>query len=311
MNTFILKWDPTVSSVTMDEMRYAIENAWDSIESDFNWSVYEWEKAKKGDRIFLLRVGRGKTGVIASGYFSSDPYEDEDWRIFSGHEKIRYSDVIFDFMILPLGNKILDTKTLQKEIPTVDWKGGHSGVPITAEESAQLEEIWSRFLEDNDYFEDSIFEETAFQGLQARAWGIAFNAHKGQVDKAGNDYFESHILDVHNKVETILDEDENVCITKVIALLHDVVEDTDWTIEQLRQQGFTEDILEALAYVTKKGGEDYEHFIERINKNRYAKAVKIADLKSNMDITRLNEVTDTDVERLRKYHKAYKSLTAK
>ena len=108
----------------------------------------------------------------------------------------------------------------------------------------------------------------------------------------------------------LYDEDYNICITDVVALLHDVVEDTDWTIDALREQGFTEEILEALMCVTKKEGESYGRFVERSKANRFAREVKIADLRSNMDITRLNEITDKDVERLRKYHKAYKFLTA-
>ena len=143
-----------------------------------------------------------------------------------------------------------------------------------------------------------------------RAWGIAINAHKGQVDKAGKDYFTSHVMDVYEKVSPLYDEDYNICITDVVALLHDVVEDTDWTIDALREQGFTEEILEALMCVTKKEGESYGRFVERSKSNRFAREVKIADLRSNMDITRLNEITDKDVERLRKYHKAYKFLTA-
>ena len=308
MKTFILKWNPAISSVSMEDMRLAITDAWDSLDSDFNWSVYEWEKAKKGDRVFMLRVGRGKTGIMASGYFSSDPYEDDDWR--GSDEKRHYSEIIFDFMLYPLGNKILDPKTLQKEIPSVDWKGGHSGILITEEESCKLEKVWNNFLKENDYLFDPIPKNTIFHSLLIRTWGIAFNAHKGQVDKAGKDYFQAHIMDVFDKVDTLYGEDENVCITEVVALLHDVVEDTDWTFEKLKDQGFTKEILEALACVTKQNGEDYDHFVERAKGNRYAKAVKIADLKSNMDVTRLNEISDVDVERLRKYHKAFKYLTA-
>ena len=130
------------------------------------------------------------------------------------------------------------------------------------------------------------------------------------MDKAGKDYFTSHVMDVYEKVTPLYDEDYNICITDIVALLHDVVEDTDWTIDALREQGFTEEILEALMCVTKKEGESYERFVERSKSNRFAREVKIADLRSNMDITRLNEITDKDVERLRKYHKAYKFLTA-
>lgn len=307
MKTIILKWNPAISSVSMEDMQWSISETWDTLDSDFNWSIYDWEKAEKGDRVFMLRVGRGKVGIMASGWLSSDIYEGDDWR--GTDEKRRYADILFDVMIYPQRNNILDTKTLQKEIPSVDWKGGHSGVVISDEEASKLESVWHNFLKEND----DLFQpetENTFNSLLVRAWGIAINAHKGQVDKAGKNYFEAHILDVFNKVDSIYDEDENVCVTEIVALLHDVVEDTDWTLERLRSQGFTDEILESLDCVTKKEGEDYQHFVERAKANRFAKAVKIADLKSNMDVTRLNEITDVDVERLRKYHKAYKFLTS-
>lgn len=307
MKTIILKWNPAISSVSMEDMQWAVQDTWQTLDSDFNWSIYEWEKAEKGDRVFMLRVGRGKTGIIASGWLASNPYEGDDWR--GSDEKRYYADILFDTMIYPMRNNILDTKTLQKEIPTVDWKGGHSGVFITEDEANNLEELWKLFLKENS----NLFEPDAsntFMSLLVRAWGIAFNAHKGQVDKAGSDYFTSHIEDVYNKVKPIYDEDENNCVTEIVALLHDVVEDTDWTMEMLGEQGFTDEMLDALACVTKKEGEDYMQFVQRAKANRFAREVKIADLKSNMDITRLNEITDVDVERLRKYHKAYKYLTA-
>ena len=307
MKTIILKWNPAISCVSMEDMKWAVQELWNSLESDFNWSIYDWEKAEKGDRVFMLRVGRGKVGIIASGWLSSDAYEGEDWR--GTDEKRHYADILFDVMIHPQRNNILDTKVLQKEIPTVDWKGGHSGVVISEEEAARLESVWNNFLKENAHLFEPETENT-FNSLLVRAWGIAINAHKGQVDKAGKDYFTSHVMDVYEKVTPLYDEDYNICITDIVALLHDVVEDTDWTIDALREQGFTEEILEALMCVTKKEGESYERFVERSKSNRFAREVKIADLRSNMDITRLNEITDKDVERLRKYHKAYKFLSA-
>lgn len=307
MKTIILKWNPAISSVSMEDMKWAIQERWVSLDSDFNWSIHDWEKVEKGDRVFMLRVGRGKVGIIASGWLSSDTYEGDDWR--GTDEKRRYADILFDVMIYPQRNNILDAKILQKEIPSVDWKGGHSGVVISEEEAAKLESVWKNFLKDNSYLFEPETDNT-FCGLLVRAWGIAINAHKGQVDKVGKDYFESHVMDVYDKVEPLFDKDGNDCVTEIVALLHDVVEDTDWTTDALREQGFSEEILEALMCVTKQEGETYEQFVERAKSNRFACKVKIADLRSNMDITRLNEITDEDIERLRMYHKAYKFLTA-
>ena len=133
-----------------------------------------------------------------------------------------------------------------------------------------------------------------------RAIVIASEAHKGQYDKAGNDYI-GHPLRVMDMGRS---EEE-----KIVGVLHDVVEDTDWTFEMLAAEGFSQDIIAALKCVTKiSENENYDDFIERVKKNPLAAAVKINDLSDNMDIRRLPYLSDKDVKRLKKYLKAYKKL---
>ena len=133
-----------------------------------------------------------------------------------------------------------------------------------------------------------------------RAIEIATEAHKGQYDKAGNDYI-GHPLRVMEMGTT---ENE-----KIVGVLHDVVEDTDWTFEALAAEGFSEEVIAALRCVTKLSeNENYDDFIERVKKNSLAVAVKINDLSDNMDIRRLPYLSDKDVKRLKKYLKAYKRL---
>lgn len=133
-----------------------------------------------------------------------------------------------------------------------------------------------------------------------RAIQIATEAHKGQYDKAGNDYI-GHPLRVMEMGKT---ENE-----KIVGVLHDVVEDTDWTFEALAAEGFSEEVIAALRCVTKLSeNENYDDFIERVKKNPLATAVKINDLTDNMDIRRLPYLSDKDVKRLKKYLKAYKRL---
>jgi (p)ppGpp synthase/HD superfamily hydrolase len=100
------------------------------------------------------------------------------------------------------------------------------------------------------------------------------------------------------------------------AILHDVVEDTrknpeasKWTIEKLREKGFSKEVLEAVECVTNREGESYERFIERAGKNPIARQVKIADLEDNMNIQRIGEIKTEDLERLEKYHKSWRLLT--
>lgn len=134
-----------------------------------------------------------------------------------------------------------------------------------------------------------------------RAIQIATEAHKGQFDKAGKDYI-CHPLRVMEMGKT---EEE-----KIVGVLHDVVEDGDWTFDALEAEGFTHEVIAALKCVTKTSeNENYDEFIERVKKNPLAVAVKINDLTDNMDIRRLPYLSDKDVKRLKKYLKAYKKLT--
>ena len=137
--------------------------------------------------------------------------------------------------------------------------------------------------------------------LLERAIEIATEAHKGQFDKAGRDYI-GHPLRVMEMGKT---EEE-----KIVGVLHDVIEDTDWTFERLAEEGFSDEVIAALRCVTKiSENENYDDFIDRVKKNPLAVAVKINDLTDNMDIRRLPYLSDKDVKRLKKYLKAYKRLT--
>ena len=134
-----------------------------------------------------------------------------------------------------------------------------------------------------------------------RAIEIAHEAHRGQRDKAGNDYID-HPMRVMAMGKTIEE--------KIVGVLHDVVEDAaEWSFERLEQEGFAPEIIEALRCVTKRlEDEPYDKFIARVKTNKLAVAVKLNDLTDNMDIRRLPYLSDKDVKRLKKYLKAYKQL---
>lgn len=132
------------------------------------------------------------------------------------------------------------------------------------------------------------------------AYAIALVAHKGQVDKAGVDYI-NHPKSVSAKCKT---EKE-----KIVALLHDVVEDTNVTLEDL-SQFFDKDIIEAINLLTHREEDDYMTYLSKIKKNSLARTVKLADLENNMDLSRLPNPTENDYARLEnKYKPAYKFLT--
>lgn len=135
---------------------------------------------------------------------------------------------------------------------------------------------------------------------------IAATAHDGQFDKAGAPYI-LHPLRLMMKMQT----EEAM----MVAVLHDVVEDSRekdederWTFEKLRDRGFSDEVLEALECVTDREGETYDEFIKRAASNPIARPVKIADLEDNMNMLRMNEIRPKDLERLEKYHRAWKHL---
>lgn len=138
-----------------------------------------------------------------------------------------------------------------------------------------------------------------FDELQEKAMQIAIKVHRGQLDKGGNDYI-NHPIRVSENCS--LDEE------KVVALLHDTIENGDITADYLLMQGFPRGIVDAILSVSRNKDESYFDFILRCKDNPIGRRVKIADLKDNMDITRLKELTENDIERLKKYHKAYKML---
>lgn len=131
------------------------------------------------------------------------------------------------------------------------------------------------------------------------AFQIATKAHEGQKDKSGNEYI-THPIRVAKHCKGIR--------AKIVALLHDTLEDTKVTVEYLRGQGFPDEIIEGVLSVTKREGESYDEFVRRAAENPLGKEVKKADLEDNMDIRRLKEITETDVKRLRKYLKAWRFL---
>jgi (p)ppGpp synthase/HD superfamily hydrolase len=128
-----------------------------------------------------------------------------------------------------------------------------------------------------------------------RAIAIAAAAHEGQVDKGGAPYI-LHPLKVMLRVNTLEE--------RIVAVLHDVVEDCGISFDDLRKEGFSETVLSAIASVTKVPGESYEAFIERAAQNPIGRVVKLADLEENSDLSRIAQPSWEDLERVEKYRRA-------
>lgn len=131
------------------------------------------------------------------------------------------------------------------------------------------------------------------------AIALAVQAHRGQKDRAGAPYV-LHPLRMMFRVETDAE--------KMVAVLHDVVEDSDWTLDELRAEGFPEEVVTAVDHLTRREGESYDDFVRRAAAHPVARRVKIADLEDNMDVRRTGTVTEKDTERLTRYHRAWRSL---
>lgn len=130
---------------------------------------------------------------------------------------------------------------------------------------------------------------------------IAIQAHAGQQDKSGYPYI-LHPLRLMIQMET---EEE-----MMVAVLHDVVEDSDVTLERLAGEGVPASVLQAVSLLTYNNQTDsYQTYLERLKPNPLARKVKLADLRHNMEFTRLLELHPKDLERLQKYHRAWQFLT--
>ena len=133
-----------------------------------------------------------------------------------------------------------------------------------------------------------------------KALKLCFEAHKNQVDKSGLPY----VFHPFHLAEEMRDEN-----TVVVALLHDVVEDTSYTLDDLRAMGFSAEILEALALMTHANAVPYLEYIAALKKNPIASAVKLVDLRHNSDLSRLDEIDEKALARKEKYETAMRMLS--
>lgn len=136
--------------------------------------------------------------------------------------------------------------------------------------------------------------------MTKKAMEVLFENQKDQRDKAGLPY----VFHPFHVAEQMEDE-----VTVTVALLHDLVEDTEVTFQELSEKGFPDEVIQALKVMTKEKTEDYFNYIQRVSRHSIARKVKIKDLEHNMDLSRLERVTEEDFQRAEKYQKSYQYLT--
>ena len=136
--------------------------------------------------------------------------------------------------------------------------------------------------------------------LTKKALKLCFEAHKDQTDKTGLPY----IFHPFHLAEQMKDE-----YTTVTALLHDVVEDTDYTLQDLQNMGYPDEVIQALTLLTHDDGSEYMDYVKRLKNNPIARAVKLADLKHNSDLSRYDMIDGNAIKRTAKYKQAIEILS--
>lgn len=136
--------------------------------------------------------------------------------------------------------------------------------------------------------------------LTKKALKLCFEAHKNQTDKTGLPY----VFHPFHLAEQMTDE-----YTTVTALLHDVVEDTDYTLNDLKEMGYPDEVITALSLLTHDDGSEYMEYVKRLKNNPIARAVKLADLKHNSDLSRYDTIDNRAVKRTEKYQQAIEILS--
>ena len=277
-SAFLLKWEPVASSYTMQQLdcnmsEWANSNKWND---NFEWRVCEWQRAHKGDRFFMVRVGEGNTGIFAAGRFTSEPYKRDD---LSGNGSgAYYMQMEFEAVFHPERSEIITTEVLECELPHLDWRKGHSGQLLSKEDAVRLELMWRDFVGCNK----SMFLPRAVKNDQYdsrsdidKAIELASKAHAADYDLDGNPTI-LHPLAVGMMGTTDTE--------RIVGFLHDVVEDTKYTFEDLVEEGFSQEVISTLRLLTHDKHTPYMEYVENICKsgNKAAIRVKMNDLKHNL-----------------------------
>lgn len=276
-NTFILRWNPAISSYTMarldNDMEEWAKGYWDY---DFDWSVYDHQKARKGDRFFMVRVGEGRTGLFAAGRFSSNPMLGEDW---SGKgREVYYMQMDFEAVFHPERTDIIATEELEREIANIDWRKGHSGEVVDAETADKLELMWRDFVGQNKttYLHRAVRNEDYDSRSDIdKAVELASKAHAADYDLDGNPTI------LHPLAVGMMGRND---VERIVGFLHDVVEDTRYTFEDLENEGFSAEVIAALRLLTHDKETPYMEYIANICRsgNETAIRVKLNDLRHNL-----------------------------
>lgn len=140
---YLMRWNPKISSFTEKDYKECVAN---KVHDMFRleWSISEWEEARRGDMFYMMRVGDNKAGIVFFGQFVTDPYPDEDW---AGSTKRRmYVDMVCSHPKETVAKPLISLEKLQKAIPEVEWTKGHSGVLLSNEVWEKLSNLMNEAI---------------------------------------------------------------------------------------------------------------------------------------------------------------------
>ena len=277
MKTFILEWRPSISSYKMEDF----EQDFHFLEyGEFNWSVWDWENARNGDNFYMVKCGEGRTGIVMKGFFTSDPYEADDW---SGkNRQVHYMDYRPTFMIHPNHPKgMLTTQELEKAIPEFEWNGGHSGRELPDELVGKLDALWEEYIgqfkaeeADGETLEFNFIPEATVDDAIKQASYALYD----KKDQFGNQMI-LHSLKVGLNGSN---DDEKICgfLGKVLESGED-----EFSAGSLREEGFSERTVDTLLLLSNPSEDDEEEHIRNIvaSGNKTAIAVKRNDLLVSLE----------------------------
>ena len=276
-NTFLLKWNPAISSYTMERLDSDMGDWADGYwADDFDWSVHEWQKAHKGDRFFMVRVGEGNTGVFAAGRFTGEPFKGEDWQ--EKEREVYYMPIEFEAVFHPERADIIPTEELERELPHIDWRKGHSGIMLDAEDAVRLELMWRDYVGQNKSLYLPRAAKNEFYDSRSdidKAIEFASKAHAADYDLDGNPTI------LHPLAVGMMGNNDT---ERIVGFLHDIVEDTKYDFNDLVEEGFSEEVIAALRLLTHDKSTPYMEYVENICKsgNITAIHVKMNDLRHNL-----------------------------
>ena len=222
---------------------------------EFNWSVWDWRSARSGDNFYMVRCSGERNGIVMKGFFTSDPYEADDW---SGRgREVHYMDFRPLVMVHPETGRMLGVEALEAAMPDFQWNGGHSGRELPQEYADLLDTMWDEYMAAGpvgDNGNSSALNDTPAAGIDD-AVSAAAEFLYDRRDGLGNP------LVLHSLAVGLSgrDDDDMMC-----GFLHPVMQEGGVTAGELRERGFSERIVDSLMILMRTGDESVSDFVRRV-----------------------------------------------